>query len=141
MRIETPRGSIVRSRSGNARLVWNPEFQPNREVQFERVQEYVDSEVLRLSMPYIPRQSGMLQKSGQLGTVIGSGEVIYNAPYSRYQYYGKVMVGRAPKRLTDRDLTYQGAPKRAALWFERMKADKLDKILKGAQRLIERGMS
>ena len=92
-------------------------------------------------MPYIPRQSGMLQKSGQLGTVIGSGEVIYNAPYSRYQYYGKVMVGRAPKRLTDRDLTYQGAPKRAALWFERMKADKLDKILKGAQRLIERGMS
>lgn len=138
MRIETPRGRVIRSGSGMAQLVWRRGFQEEMQTCFDRAQEYIDSEVLRLSMPYLPRQSGMLARSGELATVIGSGEVIYNAPYARYQYYGKVMVGRAPKRLTDRDLTYSGAPKRGALWFERMKADHLEKIRRGARRFLER---
>ena len=100
-----------------------------------RVQEYIDSEVLRLSDPYVPMQQGGLKRSGTLGTKPGSGEVVYNAPYARYQYYGKVMVGRAPKRLTDRDLTYHGAPKRGKLWFERMKADHKNAILAGARKI------
>ena len=100
-----------------------------------RVQEYIDSEVLRLSDPYVPMQQGNLKRSGTLGTKLGTGEVVYNAPYARYQYYGKVMVGRAPKRLTDRDLTYHGAPKRGKLWFERMKADHKNTILAGARKI------
>lgn len=99
------------------------------------VQQYIDSEVLRLSDPYVPMQQGNLKRSGTLGTKLGSGEVVYNAPYARYQYYGKVMVGRAPKRLTDRELTYHGAPKRGKLWFERMKADHRNAILTGARKI------
>ena len=45
------------------------------------------------------------------------------------------MVGRAPKRLTNKDLTYEGAPQRGAKWFERMKAQNRNEILKGAAKI------
>lgn len=100
-----------------------------------RVQKYIDSEVLRLSSPYLPFQSGELERSGIMGTDIGSGDVMYNTPKARYLYYGKVMIGRAPKQLTDKDLTYHGTPMRGAYFFERMKTDRLKEILKGAAQI------
>lgn len=136
MRIETPRGAIVHTKNGqSARLIWNQDFQPKWEGRYGRAQVFVDSEVLRLSAPYIPFQTSMLQKSGILGTIPGEGVVTWIAPYARYQYYGKLMVGRAPKRLTNIDLTYHGAPMRGKLWFERMKADHKQYILDGARKL------
>lgn len=97
-----------------------------------RVQKFVDNEVLRLSAPYVPHLSGTLERSGKTATDIGSGEVNYNTPYARYQYYGKVMVGPAPKKVTDKNLTYHGGGLRGSHWFERMKADHKDEILRGA---------
>lgn len=132
--IETPRGRIIQTSRGEAQLIWNPEFQPKWNGRYNAAQMYVDSEVLRLSDSYVPFQSGMLKLSGQLGTVIGSGLVVYNAPYAKYQYYGYVMAGRAPKQLTDIPITYNGAPKRGKLWFERMKADHKESIITGARR-------
>lgn len=137
--IETPRGRIIQVGNQKAELIWSPEFQPKWNERFNNAQSYVDSEVLRLSEPYVPFQSGMLKLSGQLGTVIGSGLVVYNAPYARYQYYGMVMVGRAPKQLTDTPLTYHGAPKRGKLWFERCKADHKEQILRGAAKIAGGG--
>jgi hypothetical protein len=134
-KIETPRGKVIKTSNGDAILEWNPNFQNKWQGRYSRAQMFVDSEVLRLSEPYVPFQSGMLAKSGILGTLVGSGEVVWNAPHSKYLYYGKVMVGRAPKTLTDKDLTYHGAPKRGAFWFERMKKDHGNKILKGAAKL------
>jgi len=129
MKIETPRGTIIKTINGNAKLEWNPTFQPKWEGRYSKAQMFVDSEVLRLSEPYLPFQSGMLRTSGILGTVIGSGEVVWNSPYARYLYYGKVMVGKAPKKVTNKDLTYYFAPMRGAFWFERMKKDKGQSIL------------
>ncbi len=129
MKIETPKGTIIKTKNGKAQLTWNPNFTDKWQGQYTAAQKFVDSEVLRLSDPYIPMQSGMLKKSGILGTTIGSGEVVWNAPYSRYLYYGKVMVGRAPKVVTTKNLTYRGAPMRGAFWFERMKKDKGKQIL------------
>ena len=48
--------------------------------------------VCRQRMPAVhesltPRRTGMLIKSGTLGTVIGSGEIEYLAPYARQQYH------------------------------------------------------
>lgn len=136
MYIQTPRGKIIRTSNGKVELKWNTNFQPKWEGKFTRIQKYVDSEVLRLSDKYVPFQTGMLKKSGILGTVIGSGEVQYIAPYARYQYYGKVMTGSPPKQTTDKDLTYNGAPQRGAYWFERMKVDHKSNILNGARRFI-----
>lgn len=135
MKITTPRGAIIHNKSGTkAKLEWNPDFQDKWQGQYDKAQKFVDSEVLRLSDPYIPMQTGMLKKSGILGTVIGSGEVIWNAPYAKYLYYGNVMVGKAPKVITAKLITYHGAPIRGAMWFERMKKDKLSVILEGAKR-------
>ncbi|MDO5558126.1 MAG: minor capsid protein [Oscillospiraceae bacterium] len=104
-------------------LTFRPNLLKDKEKDFSLSQKFIDSEVLRLSDQYVPMQTGMLKKSGTNGTVIGSGVVKYNAPYARIQYYS----GRSPGSST------QG-PLRGRMWFERMKADHKDEILKGAKK-------
>ena len=103
---------------------------------FQQAQRYVDSEVLRRCDPLTPRLNGHLIQSGVRATRLGSGMVQYNSPYARYQYYGKVMIGKAPKKITNIPLTYTGAPNRGAKWFERMKVKDKKDILKGAGRIV-----
>lgn len=103
------------------------------------IQKYIDSEVIRLSAPYTPFQTGTLTRSATLGTVIGSGEITYNAPYARFLYYGKVMVSPTTgspwakrgerKVLTTRVIKYNGAPRRGAYWFMKMKQNHLKSLL------------
>lgn len=91
---------------------------------YGKVQKAVDSEVLRRSDPYVPFRTGFLKKSGILGTKIGSGEVIYNAVYADKNYYHNAGRGK------------QGTARgglRGRFWFERMKADHLQDILKTAK--------
>lgn len=103
------------------------------------IQKFVDSEVLRLCDPYLPFQTGTLRNQGILGTVVGSGEVAWVSVKARYLYYGKVMVGPPPKTVTNIDLKYNGAPMRGSFWFERMKADRGQEIIEGAQKLLNGG--
>lgn len=81
--VTTPRGQIIRTttKSGavKAELSWNPNFAPQKSQNFTRAQKFVDSEVLRYCSAMVPFQTGMLDKSGKLGTVIGSGNVQYIA--------------------------------------------------------------
>lgn len=121
IRIETPRGCVYTGKNGKARLEWNENFAAQRSEAFTRAQKYVDSEVLRLTAPYIPMKTGMLIKSGTLGTEIGSGEVNYIAPYAAKQY------ATSPTR------SYNA--RRGGLFFERMKADHQKEIIAGAKRL------
>jgi len=103
----------------------------------KRAQAWLDNEVLKDSAPYVPRLTGELEQSGPRGTKIGSGEVVYNSPYARYQYYGKVMVGKAPKTVTDTDLEYsnQSHPAAGHFWFEMAKAINKKKWVKGVKLL------
>ena len=56
-----------------------------------RVQQIIDQRVIDYSRRYIPASPNrILENSAQPSTEIGSGEVIYNTPYARYQYYGHV---------------------------------------------------
>jgi hypothetical protein len=140
-KINQPKNVIIKAGATVAGVLeWDPGFAGKWNGRAELAQKFVDSEVLKQSAPYTPFQSGMLQKSGLFGTKIGNGEVVWNAPYARYVYYGKVMVGRAPKTLTDRDLTFHGAPKRGAFWFERLKADRGAIIINGAKRIMGGGL-
>lgn len=86
-----------------------------------RVQQFIDSEVLRRSSPYVPHLSGTLEESGPLSTDIGSGEVSWNTPYAGKQYYNNG--GRS-------------GGLRGKLWFERMKVDHLDNIVDGAAKIV-----
>lgn len=103
----------------------------------DKVQKYLASEVVRLSDPYVPMQQGALKNQR---TIAADGsQIVYTQPYAHYQYYGKVMAGRAPKKYTGDDLTYHGAPMRGARWTERMLADKRHEIEKNVETFISRG--
>ena len=128
IRIETPRGKLYPVKRGSGRVTctlrWNPGFRNERTRAFTDAQSYVDSEVLRLCGPYVPFQTGMLMRSGELGTVIGSGEVRYIATYSHRLYYG-----------THFHFDQTAHPRAGAMWFDRMKVDHADSILRGAAAL------
>lgn len=119
MEIKTPRGVVSVSKSGKAKLTWSEDFSKRRGEQFDAVQKMVDSEVLRQSDLYVPMRTGMLKKSGILGTVIGEGIVKYIAPYARQNYYTNA--GRGQEGTQNGGL-------RGKYWFERMKADHKDEI-------------
>jgi hypothetical protein len=123
-RIDTLRGSIVVTKHGKAELTWHTGTKPKYEQAYSEAQKYVDSEVLRLCEPYIPLKTSMLIKSGILGTVVGSGEVKWIAPYSRYQYY--LLEPRMTRSNPD--------PNRGSFWFERMKASHLTGIVRGVRK-------
>ncbi len=106
--IETPRGSIIQGPNGKAELRWNPGFEQRINGVISKKQEIIDSEVLRLCSPMVPLRTGSLERSGTLGTVIGSGEVKYIAPYAKQQYYN-----------TSTSRSYDA--NRGGKWFERMK--------------------
>lgn len=116
-----------------------------------KVQKFVDSECIRLMKPYTPFRTGILEKMATIGTAIGSGEIRQSAPYARYLYYGKLMVSTVTgssyarhgetKKLTATELKYDKSAHALAgkMWFERMKADHKEDILKGAQEIANRG--
>lgn len=84
-----------------------------------RVQQFVDSEVLRRCDPMVPHDTGALIGSGIRATTLGSGEVKYNTVYARRWYYCPA--------------NFQGAPMRGNYWFERMKnSGGKEAILRGA---------
>lgn len=90
----------------------------------ERAQRIVDSETLRLMDPMTPMRTGAMIRSATLGTVIGSGEIKYTAPYARRQYYTNK--GGSP-----------GHPQAGRLWFERFKTAHKETVLKKAQQAID----
>ena len=128
--ITTPRGVLRQSINAygevKVRLQWNAGFGPEMTKNLTRAQQFVDSEVLRFCSVRVPIQTGILQKSGILGTVIGSGEVIYVAPYAAKQYYK-----------TARSRPYDA--NRGAYWFERGKVQERNRILRGAMKLAGGG--
>lgn len=122
-RIDTPRGSIIKTGDTTCKLVWNSDFSRRRTDMFSRKQKVVDSEVLRYCSPLVPHISGMLEESGTLGTVIGSGEVKYIAPYARFQYYQ-----------TAQSRSYDPSGRRGSKWFERMKTAHKKDIQRAAEK-------
>lgn len=116
--IKTPRGKVFLTSGANgtlkAELKWDPSFASKKKESFSKAQMFVDSECLRYMNPLTPRLTGMMIKSATLGTVIGSGHIEYLVPYARRQYYEH---------------------KTKAKWFETMKANSKDTIMKGARKI------
>ena len=125
--ITNPRGAIIRGKNGKAELIWNAGCAPRMNEMLSKKQEIIDSEVLRLCAPMVPKRTGALERSGTLGTVIGSGEgykgeavpglTVQVEQASRRQYYNT-----SPTRSYD--------SRRGGMWFERMKTAHRTQILK-----------
>lgn len=118
--IEQPENSSFGGPNGGCRISWSANFPVRMNQLMTEKQKIVDSEVLRMCSPMVPLRTGTLERSGTLGTLIGSGEVKYIAPYARRQYYNT-----ATTRSYD--------PRRGGKWFERMKTANKDRI----KRLLE----
>ena len=88
--------------------------------------------------PYTPFQNGGLMTKTATMAPDGSA-IVYNAPYAHYQYYGKVMAGRAPKHYTGDNLTYSGGGLRGPQWDKRMLADKHDDLVRDLAIIIGGG--
>lgn len=73
-------------------------------------QKVLDSVVLADSNRFIPFKEGVLEKSGIIHTVIGSGYVVWKTPYAKAQYYGH------PNK------SHQKNPNATMKWFETAKA-------------------
>lgn len=80
-----------------------------------RVQQFVDSEVMRHMEPYMPKLNGTMIDSMIIATVIGSGEVCVNTDYAKI-----------------RSKIARNNGQRGPFFFERTKADHKDDILRGA---------
>jgi hypothetical protein len=72
-------------------------------------QRALDMAVIKDSARFVPFDVGTLEGSALRGTNVGSGLVVYNAPYARAQYYGKF------------DHSRNKHPQATRLWFEAAK--------------------
>ena len=66
-------------------------------------------QALKDSNQYCPKDQNDLIKSSEAHSNLKKGILIWSNPYARYQYYGVVMVGRAPKVATNTPLKYTKA--------------------------------
>ncbi len=151
MEIKQPKNLVY---NGVFEFKWSADFGSAMSSRFNKAQEFIDSECMRLMVPYTPRRNGLLEESVKLGTVIGSGTLRYLSPYARYLYYGEVYGPNIPifegeqlvgffsppgqkKHPTGREMQYDTSrhPQAGKLWFERMKADHKDDILDGAAKI------
>ena len=118
------------------------------------VQQTIDKSVIDWNLQYVPWKTGTMGKSAYAATQIGSGKVVYPGPYAHYQYYGEIYGPNIPvyegdskeptrffsppgqkKHPTGRPLQYNTDvnPLAGSHWFERMKADHKDDILREAK--------
>lgn len=91
--------------------------------RFGQMQNYIDSDCIRLMTPYVPvakpfwRNAGRLRDSVEISE---PGVIVYTAPHSRDDYYAYV------------NHKAGGNPNAVRLWFEFMKQENSARILNGA---------
>lgn len=148
MKISAPKSKMItKEKALEAMIEWYPDLEKNLNNQYgsgSPLQQYIDYAVLNGCRPYIPLDTATLMRSGEITTVIGSGEVTWATPYARFLYYGKLMIdpntGSSWATLgqrkieTDINLVYQGGGKRGSFWFERWKSDNMNSFANGLSR-------
>lgn len=128
----TPKGEMheIKMEDGTVKLEirWNDGFGTKLSKAFNSAQEYIDTQVLLLCQPMVPKDANTLIESGILCTQIGSGEVKYRTPYARRWYY-------MPAKFSEGSGSGTGTVGRGNYWFARMKQQHKEKILAGAKRI------
>ena len=89
----------------------------------KKAQFILDSQVVKDSNYYIPKQEGILEASGVIGAT--GGVILWQMPYARKQYYD------LPNKSLKRN------PNARSKWFEAAKATRKEEWLKAAQGVFE----
>ncbi len=124
--VHTPRGAVSQIQGENGielKIEWNPGFGPDWTKHLQTVQARFDNEVLRITTPYVPMDTGLLYKSAELASNIGDGELIWSTPYAAAQYYG-----------TGDSRPYSSLS--GGHWGDRMKADNLSHLARFARKMV-----
>lgn len=120
LHINDPKGTVsqIKTKIGKIKAVleWDPNYASRMSNALQQVQVELDNEIIKLLSPYVPLRTGVLEKSAEIATDIGSGEIIHATPYASYQYYATS------------DTRKGDDPLRGGHWGDRMKADKLPQI-------------
>lgn len=119
-------GEIKVPANNSSGITWNASTEASLKRKFSNAQAVVDNDCLRFMNPLTPMRTGAMIQSATIGTVIGSGEIVYNSPYARRQYYNNQ--GGSPAH-----------PQAKGYWFETMKASHKDDILRDAQEALKDG--
>lgn len=107
-------------------LKLNQQYTENRfAVKYKKAQQWLDNEVLKDSDPYCPFRTGNLARSGQRGTQLGSGKIVYNAVYASRCYYGKFNFSKDKHPLACRQ------------WFEKAKGVNKKKWINGVRSIVK----
>ena len=103
------------------------------------VQRFHTNNVLRRIQKYMPYRTGATIKMMIVQTDTSKPEIVLDVPYAKYLYYGKAMEGRAPKRLTDRDLVYTKTknPHAGPFWDRALAAAEGDAMAEDVQRYLK----
>lgn len=125
--VSTPRGAVIKTESSEAAIEWKAAYFEQLNLAFSNAQKWLDNRVLTDSNRFIPMQTGALKQSGILGTVIGSGEVAWIAPYAEVNYYRKFEPSKAAN------------PQASRQWFEVAKAAYQDTWINGFAAIVSRG--
>lgn len=119
-------------------------------------QKLLDKLVVDWNQQYVPFETGTLARSPYAATAFGSGYVVYPGPYAHYLYYGEVYGPNIPIIDSDSGLIHWISPKgkkkhptgkqlqystemnalAGSHWFERMKADHLNDIVKEVEGFV-----
>ena len=123
LRLDIPAAAVLADRKG---------FGPDGHVQ-----KFHTANVNRRIGKFMPHLTGALET--KLKIVQGT-KIIVLGPYAKYQYHGKVMVGPAPKVLTDQDLEYTKTfnPQAGPYWDRALVAAEGDALVADTQRYINR---
>lgn len=105
------------------------------------IQARLIDECVKEMDPYVPMDTGTTKNT----RVIEPDGVTYVGPHARYIYHGMLMVAPSGsawaregerKHLTDKPLSYHGAPTRGPYWDVRMWADKGSDICRRLARRV-----
>lgn len=119
-------------------------------------QKLLDKLVVDWNQKYVPFETGTLARSPYAVSDFGSGQVVYPGPYAHYLYYGEVYGPNIPIVDSDSGLIHWISPKgqkkhptgkqlqystemnalAGSHWFDRMKADHLNDIVKEVEGFV-----
>ncbi len=133
VRIVTSRGTLLTNERGNAVIEWRGGAQRMNQ-RYSAIQKFIENTVVRHMNPFVPMRTGILAKSVVLGSRMGSGELVYIAPYSRKVYLGEKKDGTKMKFSKSRH------PKATEKWAEHMKAARMPQIEREVQAYVGRLM-
>ena len=103
------------------------------------VQKFHTANVNRRIGKYMPHLNGVLETKKK---IVRGTQIVVLGPYAKYHYHGKVMVGPAPKVVTDRPLNYtknavDGNPQAGPYWDRALVAAEGDALVADVQRYID----